>query len=311
MPSLKFARGYRRYFLGKDYIVNMPTLSETLKTQVARRSKRLNHIIRYHHYSVIQHAERRFPIISAANINGAKFKKLRRDEIFSNGRDHWRKDKRIGYNRQWGKELYTSPNSDFDIGHLTKREDVQWGQTYALAKKHAQNTFYFTNAVPQHSVLNQGIWRRLENYILHHQATSDKLKINVFSGCVFKEDDPLFVNEVRGEQIQLPTLFWKVVYYINHDNELCRTAFMIGQAELLQEANITVRSRGTISDTAFMDFEKGDTFQVNVSFIEELTGCSFELAKEIFHDHRDEKLILEEVQARGVDSEMTQVNIIV
>lgn len=301
MPSLKYARGYRRYFLGKEYIVNMPTLSQALKKQVAKRSKGLDHIIRYHHYSVIQHAERRLPILSAVNIDGRKFKKLSRNKIFAKGRDRWRKDKRIGYNKQWGKELYTAPDSHFDIGHLTKREDVQWGRTYGLAKEYAQNTFYFTNAVPQHSIINQGIWRKLEDYILHHETTSQDLKISVFSGCVFKEDDPFFANEIRGDALQLPVLFWKIIYYINYNHELCRTAFLVGQEKLLIEANVVRRSRGVAEENTFMDFALGDIYQVNVSLIEKLTDCTFEPAKEIFKDKRSENIILENVQVRSSD----------
>lgn len=311
MSSLQYARGYRRFFLGKPFVVNMPILSDHLMQQVARRSKRRDHIIRYHHYSVIQHAERRFPILSAANINGKKFKRLSREKIFSKGRDRWRKDKRISYNQQWGKELYTSPDSDFDIGHLTKREDVQWGRTYGLAKSYAQNTFYFTNAVPQHRIVNQGIWRKIENYILHHETTSQDLKISVFSGCVFQENDPVFVNEVRGSAIQLPTLFWKIVYYINHENQLCRTAFLVGQKELLKEDNVVRRSRGLADETAFMDFELGDIYQVNVDFIEKLTDCTFEPAKEIFKDERSENMILENVQARSADLSGLNLNMLI
>jgi endonuclease G len=301
--SLKYARGYSRTFLSRSQKVELPTLSESLSKCIARKKRGGGDgVLRYKHYSVILHQARKLPIVSAANLDGRKFKEIRRTSIFSKGRDKWRKDKRIGYNKQWGNELYIAENSHFDIGHLTKREDVQWGTTYKDAKLHASYTFYFTNAVPQHARLNQGIWRALEDYILHDETTSLEMKASVFTGPVLAENDPFFTHEVRGNRLQLPVLFWKIVYYLDAQEELCRVGFLVGQKELLEEEGVILRSRG-VSDTRFMNFGKGGVFQVNVSLIEELTDCEFTPAKDVYKDDRPSELVLEAVQARGVSDE--------
>ena len=251
--SLKYARGYSRTFLSRSQKVELPTLSEELAQQVARKSKGGGDaVLRYKHYSVLLHRERKLPIVSAANLDGRKFKELRRTSIFSKGRDRWRKDKRIGYNKQWGKELYTAENSHFDMGHLTKREDVQWGTTYKDARLHASYTFYFTNAVPQHARLNQGIWRALEDYILHSETTSVEMKASVFTGPVLAKNDPYFTHEVRGQRLQLPVLFWKVVYYLNADEELCRVGFLVGQKDLLEEEGVEFTPANNVHLKAFL-----------------------------------------------------------
>src|SRR3546814_8573174 len=115
--------------------------------------------------------------LTATNIDGLQFKKVPR-------KDSWRKDTRISKEFQFGKELYTAPKSNFDKGHMTKREDVQWGETFGIAFNAANSTFYYTNAVPQHNDLNRVIWRSLEDYILHHETKKNELRLCVFTGTV-------------------------------------------------------------------------------------------------------------------------------
>lgn len=298
--------GYQPYFLGLSNMVPFPKLSDALLSSVAK-TKSGNDILNYQHYSVIQHKERGFPILTAANIEGENFKELRRKDVFDNGRDNWKKDKRLEYKYQWGNELYKAEYSDFDRGHMTKREDVQWGEDVEVARLGAQSTFYYTNSVPQRKEVNRSIWLKIENYILHNQATHQELKVNLFTGPVLKDDDPVFVTEVRDRSILIPTLFWKVVYYFTAENKLARTAFLVGQKHLLEEYEIVIKSRShSEADELFMGFEEAETFQVSVSVVEELTGLSFAPAIDVYQDSRPSHLILEEVNVRGVDSESVQ-----
>ena len=72
-----------------------------------------------------------------------------------------------------------------------------------MAKVATDDTFHFTNCSPQHANLNQKIWVDLEDYLLDH-AQEDDVRLTVFTGPVFKDDDPTY----RG--VQLPRRFWKV-----------------------------------------------------------------------------------------------------
>ena len=69
-------KGYRENFLGENDIVDLPILSPTLRETLAPVKGTNDNILRYPNYSVIQSATRRFPIISAANIDGKLFKKI-------------------------------------------------------------------------------------------------------------------------------------------------------------------------------------------------------------------------------------------
>lgn len=305
MEVLKNARGYKADFLSSPTPVPLPDLPPELQSKVAPVKRSKTNVLKYVHYSVVQHAERKLPILTAANMNGKTFVKLKRKEIFDNKGDKWYKDPRIGKEYQWGQELYSAPKSDFDKGHMTKREDVQWGRNRSLAKRAAASTFFYTNAVPQHKDVNRAIWRDIEDYILHEETIEHGLKINTFTGPIFKDSDPEFISPVKGEKIQLPTLFWKVIYF-GKKKELFRLGFLVGQDGLLKKHGIVkqTRSRGLGADSGglFADFEEADTYQVNVPLIEELSGMRFPNAWELFHDERPRKLILETVNTRSLSA---------
>lgn len=310
MDVLKNAKGYRSNFLPSPTPVPLPDLPPGLQSKIAPVYRTRNHVLKYVHYSVIQHAERKLPILTAANMNGKSFMKLARRDIFESQGDTWSKDPRIDEKHQWGYELYGAPKSDFDRGHMTKREDVQWGRNGGIAKKAAASTFFYTNAVPQHKDVNRAIWRDLEDYILHKETVALELKINTFTGPIFREDDPIFVSRVKGEKIQIPILFWKVIYF-SKKRELFRVGFLVGQEGLLKKHGIVEKTRSlqSASPGLFADFEEADTYQVDISMIESLSGLRFPLAWDVFSDERPRKLIMEAVNTRSLDISERQFRI--
>lgn len=258
----------------------------------------------YFNYSVLQSPFRKFPYYTASNIDGSLFKSIKRADIFSGGSDSWKKDDRIPKESQLGKELYSAKKSDFDKGHLTKREDVQWGKSTETARNAAASTFYFTNAVPQVDRLNRGVWRRIEDYILHHEVVKQSLKISMMTGPLLLDDDPNFVTEVENITVQIPTLFYKVIYYIR-DNELYRTGFLTSQKGLLEQRRIVkpiVRGETPEAHDPFLSFKDAETYQVRVSFIEDIGNLKFTEAKEIFIENTPEELILDTIDVRSEEA---------
>lgn len=293
--SYELYEGYKADFLGNDFIVDLPTLSDTQKNDLVSVDGADDHVARYINYSLMLSSSRRLPFFTASNIDGSLFKRAVRD-------DNWRKDERINESQQLGKELYGAEKSDFDKGHMTKREDVQWGDSIAIASKAADSTFFYTNAVPQHAKLNQKIWRNLEDYVLHTEAKENKLKISVFTGPVLGQKDPYFVTPVNGERIEIPILFWKVIVFTKSDQSLYRAGFLMSQSSLLY-SNEIVEERlvevKTDEDRLFMQFTEADTYQVNVSTIERLTKLTLPSALEPFTDDRKIKLILKEIDVKA------------
>lgn len=245
-----------------------------------------NQVVKYINYSLQLSKSHRFPFYTATNIDGLMFKKVPR-------RDYWRKDPRLPKESQWGKDLYMADNSNFDRGHMTKREDVQWGETMGIALKAADSTFFYANAVPQHKNLNRTIWRSLEDYILHTEAKQNQLRICVFTGPVLLTSNPTFVTSINNEDIKIPFLFWKVVVFQKEDGNLYRVGFMMSQNKLLIDDNIIEELES--EDQRFMQFKDADTYQVNITLIEEITGLALPDAIDSYVDDRTVKLILNEI----------------
>ncbi|MBX2899817.1 MAG: DNA/RNA non-specific endonuclease [Cyclobacteriaceae bacterium] len=300
------ANGFKPDFIDpsrKSLSVNWPTLSVNQQQDLAEVGD--NGKLHYDHFSLALSKSRRFPYYTATNIDGSLFKKIKRADIFDGGKDVWEEDSRAG-NHQWGQKLYDAPKSYFDRGHMTKREDPQWGQSITEAKKAARSTFQFPNCVPQHAALNQRIWASLETYILTKQSVPNKLRISVFTGPVISGDDPEFVTPVNGQIVQLPVLFWKVVYYSSDGKSLSRVAFLMGQEDLLIDNGIArsklpTRLLNTFfapSKKLFMDYEDAETYQINMKTVQKLSGLTFTKAKEPYKDTRPLKLIKKVVQAK-------------
>lgn len=290
--------GYQPVFLGKQLKVNLPQPGPAGKTDLVRIDGGRSYILRYPHHSVVLSKKRKFPWFTAVNIDGARFQQINRNTLFPGGADRWKVDERV-QDFQWGPELYNVPGSDFDRGHLVKREDPQWGDDKSVAADAARSTFYYANCVPQVADLNQRVWRRIENYILKKESAFHKLKVNVFTGPVLSDEDPVFVNPVRGENVQIPGLFWKVIYFTADGKTVSRVAFLMGQKKLLLEREIAKPREDLESLPAprfFNSFEDANTYQVNIQTVENLTGLTFSPALEPYQDSRPVKLVLKEVE---------------
>lgn len=287
MSNEKLYKGFNHEFLTVDK-VDFPILGSRHKNDVVPVEGNAKSILHYINYSVMLSKSRKFPFFTASNIDGKLFKKASRTKS-------WKKDERAKQ-YQLGQELYSAAKSDFDKGHMTKREDVQWGDTVGLAQLAADSTFYYSNAVPQHKDLNQEIWKSLEDYILHTETKKKVLKICVFTGPVLSDNDPPFVTTVKGETILLPTIFWKVVIFPKEDGKLYRVGFMMSQNRLLIENGIVEElEAGFDEEGLFMQFDDAATYQVNISLIEKLADIKLPNAIDSYSDDRKMKLVLQEI----------------
>ncbi|MGH8808913.1 MAG: DNA/RNA non-specific endonuclease, partial [Noviherbaspirillum sp.] len=194
---LKDRGGYDARFLGAAVHLPKPGRSH----QVLDTGSDGN-ALPYMHFSVVMSESRRLPILTAVNIDGELKKKLKR-------KDAWGFDPRIQKQNQVGHAEFYGPAA-FDKGHMVRREDPGWGETAEEAALGEEDSFVYTNAVPQMPQLNQRTWLSLEDYVLDN-AKTEGFRISVFTGPVFRDGDPLF------HDIQVPLDFWKVVVMIDAD----------------------------------------------------------------------------------------------
>jgi DNA/RNA non-specific endonuclease len=235
--------GYDSTFLGLDYKVELPGLSEEMKKDVSYMDNG-SYVLDYTHFSIVMCRSRCLAYFTAVNIDGNQAKNIKRSG------DSWNFDPRIPEDAQYGDELYAK--NDLDRGHLVRRLDPVWGDKAIQANN---DTFHFTNSSPQHKNLNQKIWLDLENYILKN-AQNHNLKVSVFTGPVFRSDDMIY----RGK-FKIPAEFWKVAVMIKDDGKMSATAYLQTQKNMIEN----------------LEFAYGEykTYQVPVARIEEITGLDF------------------------------------
>jgi endonuclease G len=252
--------GYDPNFMGVK--LPMPQPNKSIAHFAAKLKASTATELKYYHYSVIQHAIRKMPLVSAINVDGTAA--LRQDD--SSREDKWLRDNRIDQEAQLNEKFYT--NSGFDRGHMSRREDANWGLTAEDAKKFADLTCMHTNACPQAPKLNRstsrGLWGKLEKVILEQGVEKENnaaAKIAVFNGPIFSDNDPVF----RG--VQIPLEFWKLVVWRNEKNKLKATAFKLSQANVVGEI-----------DFEALDFDKDmafQEFQCSIQSLSELTQLDF------------------------------------
>ena len=247
-PDYASRLGYDPRFLGPD--LHFPTVTNRAIGDPAPLRRGRGHELKYHHFSAIMNAQRRFAFVTGVNIDGSLARELDRDG------DRWLFDPRMSEEYQVGEELYKK--NDLDRGHLVRRLDPCWGKSSRLRLFAASDTFHFTNCSPQHARFNQSqhTWAGLENYILSN-AVAERAQISVFTGPVFSASDPKY----RG--ILLPKQFWKVVAYLA-DERLCAAAYLLTQRNLLTDLESAI------------SFGPYRTFQVAVRRVEQLTGIEFD-----------------------------------
>nr|WP_246188441.1 DNA/RNA non-specific endonuclease [Metabacillus lacus] len=241
------AEGYIPSFLGPE--VPLPELQGVLLEDAAKL-KDGGILLDYTHFSIVMSMARRLAFYTAVNIDGSQLLDIKRS------RDKWYFDPRISEAFQCGPDIYEA--NDLDRGHLVRRRDPVWGEK---AKEANEDTFHFTNCAPQHKHLNQKTWLDLENYLLNG-AENHKLKVSVFTGPVFRDDDPLY----RG--ILIPQEFWKVAVMITNNGRLSATAYLQSQKNLIKDFEFT--------------YGEYKTYQVSILMIEKLTRLGFGKLKE--HD---------------------------
>jgi endonuclease G len=235
--------GFNPDFLAKR--IDLPRLSTSNQQKAFKLDG--SAVIRYTHFSLAMHKERRFAFWVAWNINGGQLRKLSRKNI------KFVIDPRVPENFQVGDELYAG--NRLDRGHIARRADLLWGGL-AEARKANTDSFFFTNITPQMDDFNQssqgGLWGRLEDAVFEDTDVED-LKVSVIGGPVFHDDDREF------REVLIPREFWKVIAFIEAGN-LKVKAFLLTQ---------------NLDELEALDLDEFRVFQVGLSEIESRCGISF------------------------------------
>lgn len=283
-------KGYRANFLESSTPVGLPIISDGMLAEVApliKKQGKNDHILHYGNYSVVMHAKRRMAIYSAANVDFAQRFELPRPE------DTWRRDPRIKAEHQLENWYYAS--NDFDRGHLTRREDAEYGSDRVAALLAAADTCHWTNCVPQHKNFNQNreIWQGIERYILEETIfdSSREIRAQVITGPIFEEVDPEY------RKIAYPLQFWKIVVALDDTMKLVATAYLASQAEIIATHGIEAAPFGQFLH-----------FQTTVAEIERLTSLTF-IGKDATEPLRDTDPLLNSRVRRRVTAAAQEASV--
>ncbi|WP_079054051.1 DNA/RNA non-specific endonuclease [Streptomyces graminilatus] len=250
-------RGYDPGFLGEQ--IEIPQLAAEISGNAVRLDG--SEVIPYTHFSLTLSKKRHFPIWVGWNIDGGSLKRLSRSGIA------FTKDPRLPANTQVGNELYEADR--LDRGHIARRADLLWG-SLPEAQKANVDSFFYTNITPQMDDFNQsaknGLWGKLEDALFADVEVAD-LKVSVFGGPVFQDDDRVF----RG--VQLPREFWKVLVFVE-GGELKTKAFVLTQ---------------NLNHLEVFGLEEFRVFQVTLGEIEERAHIRFPSSL-----HKGDKLVVSE-----------------
>ncbi|MEO0917126.1 MAG: DNA/RNA non-specific endonuclease, partial [Pseudomonadota bacterium] len=213
-------QGYDPDFLGVPVPMPAPTNPDEL-SQLDDGSTQLD----YHHFSLMMNKQRRLAQISGANVDaspartrpepGRDYSRRGLNGFTSpNDRERWFTDPRIPAKHQLPDRFFTKDRTAFDKGHIVRRNDVVWGETYSQVQHANGDTFHLTNCSPQVKGFNRssegGLWGKLENVVLKEAETE---RLCVFAGPVFDPSDPVFagVDDLGPVQVRIPRSYWKVI----------------------------------------------------------------------------------------------------
>ncbi len=225
----------------------------------------------YNKFSVVVHAERKFALITAVNINGSKLKHP------GDRPGSFRQDARIASEFQPDGEFYEvkkgTDKVNFSRGHLVRRFDPAWGETPQEAKDGDADSFHYTNAAPQYQTYNNVDWGDLEDYVLNQTQMTER-KVTVFQGPIYRPDDPPYGKDRKGGPWKIPLSFWKIAVVQKTPTTISAAAFIVGQTQYvdaLYEAKV-------FKALAPYRFEELRTrkIQTTIATIEKETQLNFE-----------------------------------
>lgn len=263
-PSETMERGgYNPEFLGVGVPFPLLTVSTRPKAFAFPGKEGIaKYLIPYHHFSILFHRFRRFALVAGVNYDPLAPFQLSRDD----GREDWKYDFRLEpvEELQVGEFLYE--DNPLDKGHLVRRADAAWGRTEKEARLAADDTFHYTNCVPQHEIFNRGqanrapeglvLWRQIEDFLSTRGKEANR-RLCIFNGPILREHDRVH------HQVKLPREFWKIAVFLDDSGAPKSLAFRLTQASLIQGM-----------EEAFTPHEY-ETVQVSIKSIESDTGLNF------------------------------------
>jgi endonuclease G len=147
---------------------------------------------------------------------GRKYSRAALSALDKTDQERWFVDPRLDEKYQLPDIFYVTSHA-FDRGHIVRRDDVAWGETYDLLRRANGDSYHLTNCSPQvpafnRSNLGEDNWGDLENHIL---KSASRERYCEFAGPLFDDkNDDVFVGRGGGRtrlRVKIPSRYWKVI----------------------------------------------------------------------------------------------------
>jgi endonuclease G len=225
--------------------------------------------LKYEHFSIKMHKTKRLAVFTATNIDGETYLHVDRTtgQVVGAEGERWFNDPRISASFFIDQTFYSGWSNLFDRGHLTRRDDPNWG-TADEAERANADTYHFTNCSPQHFRFNESakFWQGAERYVLENGVLSadPRRRLCVFQGPIF--DDR---NDRMADDVQVPSAFYKVVVWDGADG-LKSVGLVVDQSALLDE-----QRGGGLGKPRDLPSVNVSQWRVSIPSIEARTGLDF------------------------------------
>ena len=220
--------GFNPRFLDAATDVPRPAITEKGKSVLAPLIVGSGHELKYQHFSVWMHGERRLALFTATNVDWRGRKKIVEGKSVDRNSlagwpgktgiaELWALDPRMDERFQLPDVFYTNDRAAFDKGHISRRDDVCWGASFEDIQMANGDTFHVPNCSPQRKAFNQGPfgqenWGDLEAAI-ETITKKEAQPACIFAGPILRADDPWFDGEDTSgaARVRIPREFWKIV----------------------------------------------------------------------------------------------------
>ncbi|XP_026116284.1 endonuclease G, mitochondrial-like, partial [Carassius auratus] len=124
-------------------------------------------------------------------------------------------------------------------GHLAAAANHRW------CREAYNDTYLFSNIIPQHKKLNQGMWKKLEKHCRRLQINRD-CNVHVYTGPLYLPEENKEIDRLEGKLI--PTHLFKVIIVENTDGTVEEPECYMMPNEEPQSKNLDDYSGNTIED---------------------------------------------------------------
>lgn len=232
-------------------------------------------VLRYHHFSVVMHKQRRLAMLAAANVHYHTDQRKVDGRIPSRSElsglpqefdEQWITDARLPQLHQMPDVLMLRSQETLLHRPFVRPTRVSWGDSLAEMQKANGDTYHTTNCFPTTSGekrdrKSEDRWGRLEDTV---QKQTNVKKLSVFCGPIFDRQDPVIHGDDKHGRVdfQVPQGDWKVIVvpkrrgleaygFVRHETLRTSARFKVNASQAWRRHQVPIREIQNLTGRLF------------------------------------------------------------